>query len=450
MKKARLLPFLLAGYLFLLIFRPYEYWTMLGEFHVERVYMIFFLAVVFFSKEKHFVPSSINGAILLFSAVLLLSSFFSISWNESWKIIDDYLKYVVFYFLVILCVHKEEDLLFIILAFIMVMLLYVGKSSWEFFVNGRHVYRMGITRMIGIDASYGDPNSFAASICYSLPLTWALIRARFDAKWIIYMLYLYFFLAIVAIIMTGSRSGMVTLILFFGMIYLTTSRKFLTCVVLIFIVSMSWQFMNEDLQTRFLSTFIHDIGPQTAQGSAESRYTLFLHGLKLFKNNPVLGVGPNAFPLTTETGLNAHNLFGQLLGETGFVGGVVFFSIIFLLIHKNIMIVKKINQIIILQNRDGNKMLPPNYSISISKNNKVNANISDKIYSSNYAFNFSCSDNSRVFLFVAVAIIQTLILMIFKGWGDHNLYRYTWLWLGSLTVLNIKFVTDKYNILNIK
>jgi hypothetical protein len=36
---------------------------------------------------------------------------------------------------------------------------------------------------------------------------------------------------------------------------------------------------------------------------------------------------------------------------------------------------------------------------------------------------------------VAQAVMQTLLLMLFKGWGDHNLYRYTWLWLGGVTVL---------------
>ena len=45
----------------------------------------------------------------------------------------------------------------------------------------------------------------------------------------------------------------------------------------------------------------------------------------------------------------------------------------------------------------------------------------------------------KIYNFVAIAIVQTVTLMIFKGWGDHNLYRYTWLWLAALTVLGHHF-----------
>ena len=94
------------------------------------------------------------------------------------------------------------------------MFLYVGKSAWEFFVHDRYIYRMGIKRMVGIDVTYGDPNSFAASICYSLPLTWALIRSHFEHPGVKLFLWSYGLLALVAIVFTGSRSGMVTFVFF--------------------------------------------------------------------------------------------------------------------------------------------------------------------------------------------------------------------------------------------
>ena len=36
---------LLVGYMFLFIDRPFEVWPWLGDLHVERVYMLFTLAV---------------------------------------------------------------------------------------------------------------------------------------------------------------------------------------------------------------------------------------------------------------------------------------------------------------------------------------------------------------------------------------------------------------------
>ncbi len=60
-------------------------------------------------------------------------------------------------------------------AFLAVMFVYMLHSLREYF-NGRHVYRMSIDRMIGVDQAMSDPNSFGASIplmrfavCHSVP-----------------------------------------------------------------------------------------------------------------------------------------------------------------------------------------------------------------------------------------------------------------------------------------
>lgn len=440
MKELRLLPCLLAGYLFLLIFRPYEYWPILGELRVERVYMLCFMAITFFSKDKRFLPSSINGVIFVFSLALLVSGIFSINWDASWKIIDDYLKYVVFYFMVILCVRDDKDFRFVILAFIGVMLLYVGKSAWEFFVHGRHVYRMGISRMIGIDITYGDPNSFSASICYSLPLTWAMIRCKFESVWLRRGLWFYGCLAIVAIIMTGSRSGMVTALLFFLIIFLSTSRKFVATLVIAIALIFSWQVMPQDLQTRFLSTFVDDVGPDNAQQSAAGRMEGFKHGISLFAENPFLGVGPNNYPLSWDIRMNAHNLYGQLLGELGLLGGLAFGMLLVLMIVINRGIIRTFT----LMDRRGD------FKDLLLTQHAANAQNGD-LHTNNHYFARQAQKPGKTFFkdlgpvplvfysFVAQAIIQTIILILFKGWGDHNLYRYTWLWLAALTVLGHHF-----------
>jgi O-antigen ligase len=439
MKNIRLLPLMLAGYLFLLIFRPYEYWPILGYFRIELIYMLFFMVTVFLSPDKRMLFSPLNGVILLFSVILIASGLFSMSWIGAWKTIDDYLKYVIFYFMVILTIRDEKDFYFIVHSFIAVMLLYVGKSAWEFFFHGRNVYRMGISRMVGIDITYGDPNSFAASICYSLPLCWALIQNEPANLWVKRCLYAYGALALLAIIMTGSRSGMVTALFFFFIILVSSSRKFVSMIVLAIILVFSWQFMPEDLQTRFLSTFYEDVGPLNAQQSAQGRMVGFQHGLKLFAENPLLGAGPGLFPMTWSSGMNAHNLFGQLLGEIGALGALVFIAMVYLLIFHNLAIARKFKSLYRplssrdesseVQNRSSGNFMPRIYSAStrsrecsVNKNSLVPDLVPIKIYN-----------------FVAIAIVQTVTLMIFKGWGDHNLYRYTWLWLAALTVLGHHF-----------
>ncbi len=235
-----MLPLMLSGYLFLLIFRPYEYWPILGELRVERIYVLIFISVLFFTREKRFVSSPINGAVVCLTLILLLSGIFGINWSNSWPFIIDYIKYVIFYFMVILSVRNEEEFRLILLAFITVMFIYVGKSAWEFFVHDRYIFRMGIKRMCGIDVTFSDPNSFAASICYSLPLAWAMIRSKFQHAWVTRLLWAYGLLALTAIMFTGSRSGMVTFILFLLLLVMGSSRKVLGILLVGLTLMVSW------------------------------------------------------------------------------------------------------------------------------------------------------------------------------------------------------------------
>src|SRR5207237_2682676 len=82
--------------------------------------------------------------------------------------VEDYFKIVVFYVLVSTAVTRIDQLKKVSLGFLAIMALYLLHSLWEF-RNGRYTFRMGIPRMIGVDTSLGDPNSFGASIVFALP-----------------------------------------------------------------------------------------------------------------------------------------------------------------------------------------------------------------------------------------------------------------------------------------
>ena len=57
------------GYLFLFIFRPFEYWEWLGEYQVERVYMIALLVAIALWPGKRYKNNSINWVLLAFFVV---------------------------------------------------------------------------------------------------------------------------------------------------------------------------------------------------------------------------------------------------------------------------------------------------------------------------------------------------------------------------------------------
>lgn len=517
-----MLPAMLAGYLFLLIFRPYEYWPMLGTLRIERIYMIVFIIMAVASDKKRWIKSPINACVALFVAALMLSGLFAKDVEEAWDLVVDYMKYVVFYILVVLSIRDKKDLRNVLLFFLGVMFVYVSKSAWEFFVNGRYNFTMGIKRMTGVDLTYGAPNSFSASICYSLPMLWAMIRFGDPRGWVRYGFWAYGALALVAIVYTGSRSGMVTLLLFFMLAVLSSSKKFMAVALLGTVVAVGWQFMPDDLQDRFKSTYEKGHGPAGADESAEGRMAGFLQGVSVFTQHPVFGIGPANFQFSwpgVVKGYNAHNLYGQTMGELGIVGVGSFAALLFVVFRTSRRVMagarKEYPDIFSRQKpkeaekgaKSGHKRkaapasapavhapaasrtagprssrtgdvaawmaghpagVPapaqaaagaaavagsarealPVSSPGAKAGTAARAGADTKPGKSSDPFAPAPSPDGTpvpadgvhrraVFFYalVAQAVSQTLILMLFKGWGDHNLYRYTWLWMAAVAVL---------------
>src|SRR5262249_12661581 len=135
----------------------------------------------FVYKDRTWTNNRLQVAIAAFVAVFLLSWLLSpFDTPHQKKVGEDYLKVIVFTILVIGSIGNGQMLKHLIAGYLLVMALYMTHSLKEY-LNGRHVYRMGVPRMIGIDITYADPNTFAATLVYSLPLTlpfWAKCSAR--------------------------------------------------------------------------------------------------------------------------------------------------------------------------------------------------------------------------------------------------------------------------------
>lgn len=408
---------LTVGYMFLFIFRPYEYWPVLGEYSVERVYMIFLIIAVFLREEKRHIPHSITRAVLLFFVVMIAAAVVAFNWDDAYAVTFDYFKILVFYFIIILTIRDEQDLKNFVTAYLVIMFLYVGKSAWEFFIHDRYWWRMGIKRMVGIDITYGDPNFFAASITYSLPFLWAMIKYKLEDSKIRKMLWAYGTLSVVAIIFTGSRSGMVTGLLFLLLVWLGSSRKVFGIALLSLLLAVTWSNMPESYKIRFESIFVKGVaeeaGQKGADESAEGRIEGLKQGIRTFKAHPLLGIGPGNFKYAWagETGKvvggSAHNLYGQMLGELGGLGFVSFLVLVGIILKTHYGFKKDID--LLLQRKK------------------------DKLTNSD-------SRNLLLLKYISIASIQVIVLLLFNGNFGHNLYRYNWLWVGAIGVLSSHFL----------
>src|SRR5207237_547001 len=101
--------------------------------------------------------------------------------------------------------------------------------------------------------------------------------------------------------------------------------------------------LPESLQTRF-ETIIHpDVGSEIERQSGEGRIQGFFTGLELWAANPLTGVGPGAWRPATGSVIESHNLFGQLVGETGTLGLAAFLFVLFSF-HRNLSAMRRLRR----------------------------------------------------------------------------------------------------------
>jgi O-antigen ligase len=257
---------------------------------------------------------------------------------------------------------------------------------------------MGISRLIGIDKTYNDPNTFAATIVYSLPFAWALWKCE-KTKWINRGLVGYGSMCVVAIMFTGSRSGMISFLFFLCLVWMKRQKKLFALVLVLLGLLSIWQFVPDEYKMRYF-TILDDSISASATESAQGRIEGLKNGFKLFANSPIWGWGAGNFIYAVETigvfnRLQSHNLYGQLAAELGLLGMLPFSALCWLIYRTN----RKIQRV----------------SASLRK-----SGFEKKI-------NFIAG--------VGSACQNTMLLLLFEGNFGHNLYRYTWLLIGAILVL---------------
>src|SRR5262249_18478097 len=139
--------------------------------------------------------------------------------------------------------------------------------------------------------------------------------------------------------------------------------------------------LPEELQNRFWTIYDPSVGPENAQESGQGRIEGFFAGIALWTQFPAIGCGPGAWKPATGRYLEAHNLYGQLLGELGSVGAAAFLFMIAAIFAGG----RKLNRLI--RENDPEPHREPLYHLTH-------------------------------------AILISTTLLLFEGLFGHNLYRY--------------------------
>src|SRR4051812_43320970 len=112
--------YLLGGYVWLYVHRPFEVWPALGPLQIERIYMLILVLVWLVHPGKGFVSNRIHFALALSTAALvaswLLSSY--AGFPGCAEVVENYAKVAVFYVLMVTSVRDEKNLRLLLLFFL--------------------------------------------------------------------------------------------------------------------------------------------------------------------------------------------------------------------------------------------------------------------------------------------------------------------------------------------
>lgn len=384
---------LITAYVYLMIHRPMEIWTGL-EFARPELTFFSLLCLAWLVAWKRVMPDLNQLAILGMGAVVYASWLVS-PWQDYGDIVvKNYTLVFVFALILSTTLRDERAVHRVIVAFLAVMALYMLHSLWEF-RNGRHVYRMGIVRLIGVDQSLGDPNSFGASIVYSLPFVRYLWFA-WGQGWKRRLLVAYVLLSVGCIGLTGSRSSLLGLFVYLAITVLLTGRRKLLWLVLAPLAAVAGLLLlPADLQTRFYTMIDPSVGPANAQMSGQGRIVGFFVGLQLWQQFPLLGVGPGAWRPASGMPIESHSLYGQLCGELGTMGIMAFTILVFAIFRRLRTLFRWLRQ------EFENPRLAPPYHLG-------------------------------------QALALSTVLLLVMGLFGHNLYRYNFVWYAAFSSVLVR------------
>ena len=290
----RIAVWIAVFYVALFIIRPWEEMLpFLADIHFERIYALAMVAIVLMTSKFDRVFNLQTVSVLFFLGALTLSAVLAIDSSIAWEPWYVYVTLVAFYFVLVLVIRTPYELLFMVTCYIVCMEAYLAKSQWEFFVHDRHESRMEVRRLIGLEETFGDPNALAMSVAVSLPILWYLfsIRKPLSARWPALWRKLlpaalagYLILAVSSIILTRSRSGMLSVVIFVGILAFRGKgwgKKLLVTLGGIVFLAALWLTMSAEAKNRLRTVWDPDAGPTNAATSAYGRVEGLLAGLEM-------------------------------------------------------------------------------------------------------------------------------------------------------------------------
>ena len=239
--------------------------------------------------------------------------------------INSYLQLVLFVWLIWQFVETEQHVLFCGQSYVLGAQVGAVATVTAWLSGVQVVY-------LRYSAEGFDPNELSIILAAAIPLAWYL-SLRQTSVWFVWLNRLSIPLLLFAILLTGSRTGLVvasvgTLFVLSTLARGSTSAKATVAILALLGVVALPQLIPESTWAR-LGTLENEI----TNGTMNHRTTIWSAGFDIWLNHLAFGVGTGAFRTATllTHGFKAvsHNTFLSILVELGATGFLIFAGILF-------------------------------------------------------------------------------------------------------------------------
>lgn len=298
-----------------------------------------FLVHAIIDEKFEFAKTPFNVAVVFFVIALIWGVINSFSPMSSLKQVMVHLSFVLFYFVLINVIRTKRQWLFLIKAFICSAFLvaiygviqnFFEVSSTESWID-EEMFTNIQTRVYSF---FNNPNVLGEFLVLTIPIALALIWNRVkDLHKVLFSLILIFMAA--CMIFTWSRGAWLGMMIAIALYLVISDKRWMFAgVLLLFLVPIALYVTgNSAILERFMS-----IG-NTADTSTAYRVSIWQASLSMIGDFWVGGIGIGSDAYTTiypsyalpgaRFALHSHNLYLQFLVETGIIGIISLFAVLF-------------------------------------------------------------------------------------------------------------------------
>jgi len=320
------------SYLIIMTTRPGIFYPVLGNLRIELLVGILIIIVMLLNVGRlHRVRISGNPVskwMFLLYGVMLISMVQAFDFKTSWNWMIEFSKVFIFFLMIVTLIDTQKDVEVFLWIFA-ILTCFIAYDAVYNYTQGIIVESSGSGQIDYAVASAGigaGHVALANLILQGMPFLWYLGVCN-RMKLLKMVGVILFFVCLYGVVVSGSRGGFIGLVVLLFCLTIFSKHKLLMVglgVILILCIPIIAGSKYMDYMNKALGFEILD-----ADLSAGARVAGLINGIEMLIKRPILGVGPGCYPVARKAwfswGLWAHNHYGELMGELGIIGTLVWF-----------------------------------------------------------------------------------------------------------------------------